>query len=44
MDYYLERKKKSYFIKENASGSPRSILLAFSQFYVKHDLRKKIKL
>jgi hypothetical protein len=25
---------------ENVRGSPRSVLLAFSQFYVKHDLRK----
>jgi hypothetical protein len=32
-----EKKEKT---KENVKGSPRSVLLAFSQFYVKHNLRK----
>jgi hypothetical protein len=29
-----------YFALENARGSPHSVLLAFSQTYVKLDLRK----
>jgi hypothetical protein len=29
-----------YILKENAKGYPCSVLLVFSQSYVKHDLRK----
>jgi hypothetical protein len=31
---------KPHILKRFARGSPRSVLLAFSQSYVEHDLRK----
>jgi hypothetical protein len=35
-----EREKRNIYIREFARDSPHNVLLAFSQSYVKHDLRK----
>jgi hypothetical protein len=34
------RHYRSYFYLGFARGSPRSVLLAFSQSYIEHDIRK----
>jgi hypothetical protein len=39
-DIRKDRKGSYVYIKGFARGSPRSVLLAFSQSYVEHDLRK----
>ena len=41
---FIAASKIPPFKKENARGSLPSVLLTFSQSYVEHNLRKKIKL